>query len=54
MTNEEMIAYAKRKIETCEAMFEFSKSHKVDEVVLRANQEMLDFYKSVLPLIEKS
>ena len=53
MTNDEMIVYAKRKIKECEAMVELSKSNKLDIVILRVNKEMLDFYKSVLPLIEK-
>ena len=53
MTNDEMIVYTKRKIKTCEEMVEFSKSNEVDKAILRANKEMLDYYKSVLPLIEK-
>lgn len=53
MTNDEMIVYTKRQIKKCEKMVEFSKSNPVDMIILRANDKMLDFYKSVLPLIEK-
>ena len=53
MLIQEMLDYAKKKIKDCEELIEFSKTTKVDRELLRVNEQILDFYKSVLPLIEQ-
>ena len=53
MTTEEMLEYANHQIETCEGMVKFFLTQKVDREALRINATMLDFYKSVLPLIKE-
>ena len=51
MTKNEMLSYIKQKIAICENMAEYAKQNKVDKVVLHANEELMDVYKSLLPIV---
>ena len=52
MTKEEMIKYAEKKILICKTIIKVSKEKGNAEAV-RSYTEMLDFYNSVLELLNK-
>lgn len=54
MTKDKMLSYINDRIAACEEMVDFAKSNKVDISLLDFNAEMLDFYKSVLPIVENA
>lgn len=54
MKLENMIDYANARIKACNDLLELSKVQKMDKILLNVNQECLDFYTTVLPMIEKA